>query len=78
MALRPPGAAQTPKTDPKNSGQTAFRYPANESSKTYPYPRVLAGPEIVDFGGLNGPVLPQNPLEKVGGLAPHLFQWVLR
>ena len=27
MALKPPGAAQTPKTDPKNSGQTAFRYP---------------------------------------------------
>ena len=22
-----PGAAQTPKTDPKKSGQTAFRYP---------------------------------------------------
>ncbi len=26
-----------------------------ESSKTYPYPRGLAGPEIVDFWGLNGP-----------------------
>jgi hypothetical protein len=49
-----------------------------ESSKTYPYPRGLAGPEIVDFGGLTDPLLPQNPLEKVGGEAPHLFQWVLR
>ena len=28
MVLKPPGAAQTPKTDPTNSGQTAFRYPA--------------------------------------------------
>jgi hypothetical protein len=27
---------------------------------------------------LNGPLLPQNPLQKVGGEAPHLFQWVLR
>ncbi len=36
-----------------------------------------AGLEIVDFAGLNGPLLQQNPLEKVGGQAPHLFQWVL-
>ena len=49
-----------------------------ESSKTYPYPRGLAGLEIVDFEGLNGPLLPQNPPEKVGGFAPHRFQWVLR
>ncbi len=27
MVFKPPGAAQTPKTDPQNSGQTAFRYP---------------------------------------------------
>ena len=27
MVLKPHGAAQTPKTDPKKSGQTAFRYP---------------------------------------------------
>ena len=26
-----------------------------ESSETYPYPRGLAGPEIVELGGLNGP-----------------------
>ena len=26
-----------------------------ESSKTYPYPRGLAGQEIVDVFGLNGP-----------------------
>ncbi len=49
-----------------------------ESSTTYPYPRGLAGPEIVDFGVLNGPLLPQSRLERVGGEAPHLFQWVLR
>ncbi len=30
------------------------------------------------FWGLNGPLLPQDPPEKVGGEAPHLFQWVLR
>jgi hypothetical protein len=29
MVLKPPGAAQTPKTDPNNSGQTAFRYPGS-------------------------------------------------
>ncbi len=49
-----------------------------ESSKTYPYPRWLAGPEIVDFGGLNGPILPQNLVEKVGGEAANLFQWFVR
>ena len=49
----------------------------NWGSETYPYPRGWAGPEIVDFWGLNGPLLPQNPLEKVGGEAPHFFQWVL-
>ncbi len=31
------------------------------------------GPEIVDLGGLSGPLLPQNPLEKVGGFAPPPF-----
>ncbi len=40
-------------------------------------PRGLAGQEIVDLGNLNGPLLLRNPLEKVGGFAPHLFQWVL-
>ncbi len=44
-----------------------------ENSKTYPYPRGLAGPEIADFGGLNGPLLPQSPLEKAGGEAPSPF-----
>ena len=28
MLLKPPGAAQTPKSDPKSPGQTAFKYPA--------------------------------------------------
>ncbi len=32
-----------------------------------------SGPEIVDFGDLNGPLLPQNLLEKVGGLRPTPF-----
>ncbi len=53
-------------------------YINTERSTTYPYPRGLAGPEIVYFGGLNSPLLPQNSLEKMGGFAPHLFQWVLR
>ncbi len=33
----------------------------------------VSGPEIVDSWGLNGPLLPQSPLEKVGGFAPLLF-----
>jgi hypothetical protein len=32
------------------------------------------GREIVDFGVLHGSFLSQNPLEKVGGFASHLFQ----
>ncbi len=36
-----------------------------------------SGPESVHFGGLHGPLLPQNPMEKVRGEAPCLFQWVL-
>ncbi len=39
----------------------------------------LPGLKIDDlWGRLNGPHLPQNPLEKVGGFDPHLFQWILR
>ncbi len=49
-----------------------------DSSKTYPYFRGLAGPEIVNLGGPKRPPPTQNPLEKVGGFAPHLFRWVLR
>ncbi len=41
----------------------------SESSKTYLHPRGWAGPEIVDFVGLNGPLLLQDPLEKVGLLS---------
>ena len=52
--------------EPSNESSKRTQY---ESSKTYPYPRGLAGPEIVDFGGLNGPSYRK---------APHLFQWVLR
>ncbi len=37
-----------------------------------------SGPEIEDVWGLSGPLLPQNPLEKVGGEAPHFSQWVLQ
>ncbi len=45
------------------------------SSKTDPYPRFLAwGQKPSIFGGLNDPLLPQKPSEKVGGFAPHLFQ----
>ncbi len=32
---------------------------------------------LVFWGRLNNPLLPQIPLEKVGGFASHLFQWVL-
>ena len=41
----------------------------NESSKTY-----LAGPEIVNFGGLNGPLLPHKKTTgKSWGLRPPHF-----
>ena len=33
---------------------------------------IASGPELVACWGLHGPLLPQNPLEKVGGQAPHL------
>ncbi len=49
----------------------------DESSKTYPYPRGLAGPEIVEFRGLNAPSYRKAQLEKVGGEAPHILKWVL-
>ncbi len=36
-------------------------------------------PEIQNFWGLHGPLLPQNQLGQMGGAeAPQLFQWVLR
>ncbi len=35
------------------------------------------GPEIVGCGGLSGPLLPGNLSKKVGGFAPHLFQWLI-
>ncbi len=35
MVLKLPGAAQTPKTDPQNSGQTAFRYPEGCMTQHY-------------------------------------------
>ncbi len=60
----------------KSAGK--FQHRKNESSKAYPYPRRLAGLNIVELGALNGPVLPQNPVEKVGGFAPHLFHLALR
>ncbi len=33
--------------------------------------------EIAYFWALNGSLLPQNPLENVGDVAPHFFLWVL-
>ncbi len=40
-------------------------------SKTYPYPQFLAwGKTSSILGARNGPLLPQNPLEKLGGEAP--------
>ncbi len=35
---------------------------------------VLPGRKSSILGGLDGTLLPQHPLEKVGGFAPHLFQ----
>ncbi len=34
-----------------------------------------SGPEVVYLCDLNGPIPPQNPLDKFGGKDPHLFQW---
>ncbi len=59
----------TPKDRP-NLWFFTWVWASPESSETYPYPRGLAGQEIVDFWNLTGPLLPQNPLEKVGGAAP--------
>ncbi len=36
---------------------------------------VATRPEIVEVGGSRRPRRPQNPSEKVGGEAPHLFRW---
>jgi hypothetical protein len=44
---------------------------SGENKKSYCRKRNRAlGPEIVYLLVLNGPLLPQNPLEKVGGLPP--------
>ena len=48
--------------------------PLYESSRTYPYPRGLAGPDIVDFWGLNC----KSHWKRWGASPPHLFQLVLR
>ena len=39
--------------------------------------RPVSGPEIVDFGGLNGLNPVQNPRKEVGREVPHHFSWVL-
>ncbi len=44
--------------------------PTTESNNTYFQSRGLARQEIVDFWGLTGLLLLQNPLEKVMGEAP--------
>ncbi len=44
MVLKPPGAAQTPKTDPKNSGQTAFRYPVQIQNPSPGHQGIAASP----------------------------------
>ncbi len=46
-----------------------------ESSKTYHCPRGLAGPDIVDFGGLNGPSY-RKTIPKGGELRPSPFGMV--
>jgi hypothetical protein len=43
----------------------------SESSNTYPYPRGLAGPEIVNFGGLNGLSYRKTHWKRSGGRATH-------
>ncbi len=40
--------------------------------------KIHPGQEIDDFCDLQGSLLQRNPLKKVGGFGPHLFQWVLR
>jgi hypothetical protein len=52
--------------------------PGTRVDKQFKLRNRSSGPEIVHFGGSKRPFLLQNQLEKVGGFAPHHFQWVLR
>ncbi len=65
----------------RSCGSVRRCVPAIRDENTNKYCRLLnsdSGPEIVDLRGRSGPLLPQSPPEKVGGEAPHLFQWVLQ
>jgi hypothetical protein len=46
------------------------RGPEHESSKTYPYPRGLAGPDIADFRALGCPGCPKNHSKRWGAKPP--------
>ncbi len=70
---------------PETGGFVPTQMTLSDSGSQEPEPKVLwilfqdpgrAWPEIVDFRGLNGPVLPENALEKVGGF--DAIQRVLR
>jgi hypothetical protein len=58
MVLKPPEAAQTPKTDPNKSDQTAFRYPARGFGDCHGASRdtgtLLYGPKLVRHRRVNG------------------------
>ncbi len=54
-------------------GKATEHRPLGDLPASRHYCRLLnnaSGPEVVEFGVLNGPLLPQNQLEKVVGLPP--------
>jgi hypothetical protein len=53
------------------------KLPCRELQDSSLFPVSGLGSEIVDLGGLVGSLLPQNPLEKVRGVACHLLQGVV-
>ena len=60
MVSKPPGAAQTPKTDPNKSGQTAFRYPEAAGAPWCVLSRELLGPGYLGCKCTRNPEVPET------------------
>ncbi len=59
-----------------SSGLCGRRGPFRVPNSTIPGPEALV--RNLKYVAALWRLLPQSPLEKVGGFAPHLFQWALR